>query len=76
MRSDEKKAQRNRACLSELKTLDAKLRKAADDPKQAKEIAAKAVARYDRAVSRGVIPRGRADRKKSRIHAFVTGLSK
>ena len=76
MRSDEKKAASNQAALSELKTLDAKLRKAVKDPKQAKEIAAKAIARYDRAVTRGIIPRGRADRKKSRIHAFVAKLSK
>jgi len=74
MRSDEKKQERNQATLAELKTLDQKMRKLASEPKKAKDVAERLVSRYDRAVSRGIVPRGRADRKKSRIHFFLQKL--
>ena len=74
MRSDAKKAANNKVVLSELKTLDAKLHKSGVDAGKAKEIAAKLIMKLDKAVSRGIIPRGRADRKKSRIAAFVKKL--
>lgn len=75
MRSDARKNARNQAAISELKTLDQQLHKSAADPQKAADIAKKAVARYDKAVSRGIIPRGRADRKKSRIAAFLKKIS-
>lgn len=76
MRSDAKKQARNQATLSELRTLSKKLVQAASEPAKAKEIAASLVSRYDKAVSHGVIPRGRADRRKSRIALFLAKLSK
>lgn len=76
MRSDAKKEARNQATLSELKTLSKKLNQAAAEPAKAKEVAAALISRYDRAVTSGAIPRGRADRRKSRIAHFVAKLSK
>ncbi len=76
MRSDAKKAARNQAALSELKTLSKKLNQAAAEPAKAKEIAARLVSCYDKAVTKGSIPRGRADRRKSRIAHFIAKLSK
>lgn len=76
MRSDAKKRAKNQAVLSELKTLNKKLVLLAKDPEKAKALAAKLVSCYDRAVVRGVIPRGRADRKKSRITAFLAKIKK
>ena len=74
MRSDAKKHARNQAVLSELKTLSKKLSHAAAEPAKAKDIAANLISCYDKAVSHGVIPRGRADRRKSRIAQFVAKL--
>jgi small subunit ribosomal protein S20 len=76
MRSDAKKAARNQAALSELKSLSKKLVQNAGEPQKAKEVAAHLIARYDRAVTKGIIPRGRADRRKSRIAQYVAKLSK
>ena len=76
MRSDAKKHAANQATISELKTLTQKLKGLATDPAKAKEFAQRVISRYDRAVSRGIIPRGRADRKKSRITRFLASLSK
>lgn len=76
MRSDAKKAAKNQAALSELKTLSQKLRASIGKPDEAKAIAQQAIARYDRAVSRGIIPRRRADRRKSRIARFLAKLEK
>ena len=76
MRSDAKKHSHNQAVLSELRTLDQKLRKLAEEPAKAREVARLAVSRYDKAVSYGVIPKGRADRKKSRIARFLTKIKK
>ena len=73
MRSDAKKHANNQAAISELDTLEVKLKRLSD-PTQAKELAKHVVSRYDRAVSRGIIPRGRADRKKSRISKFLARL--
>ena len=74
MRSDAKKRTRNQAAVSELKTLDDKLQKLAGEPAKAKELAKTVVSRYDRAVSRGIIPGGRAARKKSRIAKFLSKI--
>ncbi len=76
IRSDAKKREKNQAVLSELKTLNKKLTQLAQDPEKAKALAAKLVSNYDRAVVRGVIPRGRADRKKSRIATFLAKVKK
>ena len=76
MRSDAKKEARNKAALSELKTLSKKLVQSASEPAKAKEVAADLISHYDKAVSRGVIPRGRADRRKSRVTQFVAKLKK
>ena len=76
VRSDAHKRARNQAALSELKTLNAKLQKLNSDSKNAEEFARHVMSRYDRAVSRGIIPRGRADRKKSRIAKFLKKIKK
>lgn len=76
MRSDAKKREKNQAVLSELKTLNKKLAQFAQDPEKAKALAVKLVSNYDRAVVKGVIPRGRANRKKSRIAAFLAKIKK
>ena len=76
MRSDAKKHAGNQAAISELKTLSQKLTGLAAEPVKAQEFAKHVISRYDRAVSRGIIPRGRADRKKSRMAGFLAGLKK
>lgn len=75
MRSDAKKQLRNQAAVSELKTLSAKLATLKSEPEKARELAARLVSRYDNAVVRGIIPHGRADRRKSRIAHFLAKLS-
>ncbi len=75
MRSDARKRERNQATLSELKTLEKNMRKnASDNPSKAKEIGQRLISRFDRAVTRGIVPRGRADRKKSRVTVFLAKL--
>jgi ribosomal protein S20 len=64
------------AVLSELKSLSKKLAALGSEPEKAKVIAATLVARYDHAVTKGVIPRGRADRRKSRIALFLAKINK
>ena len=75
MRSDAKKQARNQATLSELKSLNKKLVSLTEYAK-AEEVGKEAISRYDRAVSNGIIPRGRADRRKSRITLFLNKLRK
>ena len=74
MRSDAKKAQRNQTALSELKALSQRLNNLSSDPAKARELAKRVFSRYDRAVSRGIVPRRRADRKKSRIAKLLASL--
>lgn len=76
IRSDAKKREKNQAVLSELKSMNKKLVQLAQQPEKAQALAALLVPRYDRAVTKGVIPRGRADRKKSRIAAFLATIKK
>ena len=76
LRNQNRKKDRNQAAASELKTLSQKLLTLAKTPAEAKAFALKVISRYDRAVSRGVIPRGRADRKKSRVAHFLARLEK
>jgi small subunit ribosomal protein S20 len=73
MRSDAVKRTRNQATVTELKSLSKKLL-GLTDPVKAKEVAAETVSKYDRAVSRGIIPKGRANRKKSRVALFLNRL--
>ena len=76
IRKDARKRVQNQTALSELKTLGTKLlRTPKQESAQAKQLAQELVAKWDRAVSRGLVPRGRADRKKSRIAHFLTRLS-
>jgi len=68
MRSDARKHRQNQAVLSELQTRYRKLVSAAKTNKDAaKEEARILVSKLDKAVSYGVIPHRRADRKKGRI---------
>ena len=76
LRSDAKKREKNLAVLSELKSLSKKLAQLSAEPEKAKTLAAGLVACYDHAVTKGVIPRGRADRRKSRISGFLAKLKK
>lgn len=76
MRSDYKKNERNQTIISELKTLDKKLQKLANDPKKAKDYAKVVISSYDSAASKGIIPKGRANRKKSRIEHFISRIKK
>jgi small subunit ribosomal protein S20 len=75
MRSDAKKHTRNQAAISELKTLNKKLLSLTTQPDEARKTALELISRYDRAVTRGIIPKGRAARKKSRISHFVARLT-
>lgn len=76
MRSDAKKRANNLATTSELKNLWKKLTLAAGDPAKAQETAKEIISRLDRAVTRGIIPQGRADRKKSRVSRFLQKIKK
>ena len=72
MRSNLKKQHLNQSALSELKTLYVKLTEQVKvDPAKAKECAQHLCSKLDKAVSRGIIPHGRADRKKARIGRLV-----
>ena len=68
MRSDAKKHLKNQAVLSELHTLYKKVvEEAAANVGKAKEEARNLISKLDKAVSHGIIPHGKADRKKARI---------
>ena len=69
MRSNEKKQIRNQQTLSRLKTLFKGFSKtvAAKDTEKAQKEARTLSKEYDKAASKGIIPKGRADRKKARI---------
>lgn len=74
MRSDAKKHLRNQTALSELKTLSKKLLELKSSGAEASQLSQRLISRYDRAVSKGIIPRKRADRKKARIVRFLAKL--
>ena len=68
MRSDLKKHLKNQTVLSELHTLYKNLvEEVKASPKTASEKARALVSKLDKAVIHGIIPHGRADRKKARI---------
>ena len=73
MRSDAKKHLQNQSTLSELHTLYKKLVELVKtSPESAKEYARELASRLDKAVSRGIIPHRRADRKKARIAKLLS----
>jgi len=76
IRSDKKKRERNQNIVSELKTMKKNLLKLQTEPEKAKEHAAKMIKRFDQAAGKGIIPKGRANRNKSRIQAFIAKLAK
>lgn len=68
IRKDVKKRARNQMALSELKTLWRKLTTLApSEAGQAQTLSQQLVSKWDRAASRGVVPKARANRKKARI---------
>ena len=68
MRSDAKKRLQNLATLSELHTRYRKLQDLAKtNADGAREQARILISKFDKAVSHGIIPHRRADRKKARI---------
>jgi small subunit ribosomal protein S20 len=76
IRKDSKKRLRNQAVLSELKTLWKKLSPLVQsDPVSAKSLAGHLVSQWDRAVSRGIVPKGRANRKKARIALLLNKIT-
>lgn len=76
MRSDAEKRLKNQATLSELHTLYRKLAlQVKANPSEAKTEARDLVSRLDKAVTRGIIPHGRADRKKARIAKLISQKS-
>ena len=76
IRKDAKKSVRNQAVLSELKTLGNRLWQLPKEEKtKAKPMALELVSKWDRAVSRGIVPKSRANRKKARIAHFLNKLS-
>ena len=77
MRSDVKKRFQNQATLSELHTRSKKLvDHAKANPAAAREEAQNLISKLDKAVSRGIIPHRRADRKKARIGKLLAKLKK
>ena len=76
IRKDAVREVRNQAALTELKTLWNKFSKlTGSDLDQARSLAQELASKWDHAVSRGVIPKGRADRKKARIALFLNKLA-
>jgi small subunit ribosomal protein S20 len=77
MRSSIKKQSANQATITELKTLYRKLAaEVVQNPAKAKEEACELISKLDKAVSRGIIPHRRADRKKSRIGKLLAKSGK
>ena len=72
LRSNAKIARQNNAILSELNTLYKKLlAQATSKSKETSVLAVNLVSKLDKAARHGVIPKGRANRKKSRIAKLV-----
>ena len=77
MRSDIKKRLTNQSTVSELHTLSKKLvDQAKTNPDSARKEAQNLISKLDKAVSRGIIPHRRADRKKARIGKLLAKLKK
>ena len=68
VRSDAKRRDRNQAALSEIKTIKKNFRLALiESAEKGKEAGDQLIRRADKAASQGVMPKGRANRIKSRI---------
>ena len=77
IRKDVKKRFRNQATHSELHTLWKRFSEfTQSQPAQAPALARTLTSKWDRAVSRGVVPRKRANRKKARIALALKKLQK
>lgn len=77
MRSDERKAERNQTVRSELKTLYKKIVSlVSENPEQAKSEAKLLVSKLDKAAEHNIIPKQRADRKKSRLAVLISKIKK
>jgi len=75
IRKDVRKRERNQVRVSELKNLWTKLsRTPRENLKQAQSLGQDLVSKWDRAVLRGIVPKGRANRKKARIALFLNRL--
>jgi small subunit ribosomal protein S20 len=76
IRQNTRKRARNQAAASELKTLWRKLSQmSAKNAAEAKTVAETLVSKWDRAASAGIVPKGRANRKKARIASFLGKLT-
>ena len=76
IRKDERKRVQNQAVLSELKTLERKLTALTPkDRTEAESLVRTLASHWDRAVSAKIVPKRRADRKKSRTALFLSKLS-
>ena len=68
IRKDAKRKLRNQAALSELHTLGKNFTQLlGSNPEEARTFAQTLTSKWDRAVSGGIVPKGRANRKKARI---------
>lgn len=68
IRKSRRKRLRNMAVLSELHTLWGRFSGALKtDAAQAKALVETLTSKWDRAASKGIVPKGRADRKKARL---------
>ncbi|MFN8179377.1 MAG: 30S ribosomal protein S20 [bacterium] len=72
MRSSKKENARNRAVKSTLKTVSKKVM--SSSPQDAEAAYREASSELDRAAKKGIIPRQRADRKKSRLARAVNRM--
>jgi len=75
MRSDERKALQNKKVLSKLKTLKKK-HQTIEDKANAEKHARLIYKEYDKAASKGIIPKGRASRIKARLAKRLITLAK
>ncbi len=72
MRSDERKYLRNQIVRSELKTIFKKVSiLITQDLEKAREEIRSLVSKFDKAVKKGIIPKEKANRKKSRLAALL-----
>lgn len=76
IRKDVRKTARHQGVISELKTLDKKFHSIlTQEPQQAEPFARTLISKWDRAVSKGIVPKARANRKKSRVAHWLAKVS-
>ena len=81
IKSDAKRRERNQVALSEIKTIKRVFQLTlSKDPNKAPEVGTRLIRRIDKAAVKGIIPKGRASRIKSRVALALsrrgTGSSK